>query len=185
MPRAVAFSAKQKRAYIKDKRAAKRGELDAEDIRLSAHHNRSHKPGHRDAVRHRLTDSNGRLKSSFLALSPEYIDRSREMAYTQQLVRPIPDEAAVFPVDILRRDEGQLRCPVRPAFSYDMSKEEVLQNEAEYFDDWLSQTEDTVDTWVSSSNDETSESSDALDAAQPSIRSPTWFETNPEVWRQL
>ena len=113
-----------------------------------------------------------RLQSKFIALTPEYIARTRDLAYSTVLDRPIPPQNAEFPIDLLLRDEGKLTCPTRPKFRYDQTKKEVEKNEEGMFKKWLKTTEETVEEWVHGGDEEWP-------------RSPTWFETNLEVWRQL
>ena len=218
MPRAVAFSAKQKRAQILDKRAVKRGELDPAELRVSnnitvasagpvggsryARTGGSMSRTSRKAPRTALSDQSmhtTRLVSTFVCLTSEYMEETRDEAYRLVLPRPIAEGIRVFPVEIMERDnEGdeatRLVCPVRPGFSYDMTKDEVERNEEKYFADWLKGVEETMRRWVATPEQKaydhaafanTAPESGALDRAGLARHSPTWFETNLEVWRQL
>ena len=142
MPRAVAFSAKQKRAQLLDKRAVKRGELDPADVRVStnmtvadsgpsggsryARHGGTKSRTSRKAPRTPMADKGmhtTRLVSTFVALSPEYLTETRDEAFNLTLTRPIPQGSNVFPVEMLYRDRSlmggtaseRLTCPTRPS----------------------------------------------------------------------
>lgn len=224
MPRRKPFSTKQKKAHLQDKRAVKRGDLDAQDVRIASHTHRAARPGvgggrHPPAGQSGLTST--RLTSRFIALSPAYLDKTRDEAYNLILPRPIPRENGVFPVEIMHRDArvlqgsrdqedsvgstaiGQSRpgqrlsCPARPKFRYDMTKKEVEKNEEGYYARWLDETEGVVRAWVEGEEEvEQDGEGQQEDAAEEALaafkvgggltrRSPTWFETNLEVWRQL
>lgn len=261
MPRRKPFSAKQKKAQLQDKRAVKRGELDADEVRLVSHTHRAARPGTTGGggggggggSRHPTAGQNGlsstRLTSRFIALSPEYLARTRDEAYNRILPRPVPRENGVFPVEIMHRDarvvlrtgEGRsvsvgvaddggvqagdgvklkqqqqqqqqypqrLSCPSRPKFRYDMTKKEVEKNEEGYYARWLSDTEQVVRAWVEGRDEEVQDGAgNGAGGASGGLgvdygaqgeedlafkvgggldsRSPTWFETNLEVWRQL
>jgi hypothetical protein len=181
MPRPIAFSAKQKREQLQDKRAVQRGELDPSQVRYARNPAGNYRPGanHLPDPASASTAAT-RLISKFISLTPEYVERSRDLAHTVPLVRPIPDEAAVFKLDWMNRDGGRLTCPVRPGFERGQTKEQVEKREEEMFDLWLQETTAIVEDWVDGSEEEGSSKS-----AETELRSPTWFETNLEVWRQL
>ena len=222
MPRRKPFSTKQKKAHLQDKRAVKRGDLDAQDVRIASHTHRAARPGagggrHPPAGQNGLTST--RLTSRFVALSPAYLDKTRDEAYNLILPRPIPRENGVFPVEIMHRDAGvvqgnrgqedrsgsaaagqsragqRLSCPSRPKFRYDMTKKEVEKNEEGYYARWLDETEGVVRAWVEgeeeTKQDGAEQEVDGNEIAAFKVgggltrRSPTWFETNLEVWRQL
>lgn len=210
----------------------KRGDLDSSDVRIVSHTHRAPRPGTGSNRHPPATQglSSTRLTSRFIALSPAYLDQTRDEAYNLVLPRPVPVENGVFPVEIMQRDarvsalpasdsvesgggHGQagrgvpkqrLTCPARPKFRYDMSKKEVEKNEEGYYARWLSDTERIVRVWVEGGDvvpengdegkvdEEGNEDGDG-EGRRSSFkvgggltrRSPTWFETNLEVWRQL
>lgn len=89
----------------------------------------------------------------------------------------------------MERDEGQLTCPSRPAFNVGQTKEEVESNEEERYAEWMRDTRGFVEAWVEDwvESEDSADESDGDEGEAPlrELRSPTWFETNLEVWRQL
>jgi len=181
MPRPIAFSAKQKREQLQDKRAVQRGELEPSQVRYARNPAGNYRPG-ANHLPHPASANTAatRLISKFTSLTPEYVERSRFLAHTLPLIRPIPDEAAVFKLDWMERDRGRLSCPVRPGFEMSQAKQEVERREQETYGLWLKETTAIVEKWVEGGEEEVQHES-----AETSLRSPTWFETNLEVWRQL
>ena len=82
-----------------------------------------------------------------------------------------------------------MTCMKRPKCMYEMSKKEVEKNEEVLFTKWLSSTDGTVEEWINMAK----EHSSAIHANEMSNTgsgdhmpfSPTIFERNLEVWRQL
>lgn len=191
MPRPIAFSAKQKREQLQDKRAVKRGELDPSEVRYA----RNPAGNYRTGANHRpdpaeVDASATRLHSRFIAMTPEFLERTRDLAHTSLLGRPLENEVAIFPAEWMERDERRLGCPARPAFIAGQTKDEVERNEVESYDQWLRETRAITEGWVGSQGIKEEEDDESqVDApgtsATPTLRSPTWFETNLEVWRQL
>nr|XP_019051132.1 hypothetical protein I302_01581 [Kwoniella bestiolae CBS 10118]OCF30062.1 hypothetical protein I302_01581 [Kwoniella bestiolae CBS 10118] len=181
VPRRKAQSGKHKRQKLLDKRALKRGDLTAEE-HASGLYKLNDKYGR---VRELPSKSGGvdpnsssvRLKSKFVGLSPEYLTKTRNLAFEIVLDRPLAPESAVFPLEILteRDREGKLSCPSRPKFRVGQSKKEVERNEEGVFKKWLSGTNQIMQEYVDGQEEE----------EQGYPRGPTWFETNLEVWRQL
>ena len=181
MPRPIAFSAKQKREQLQDKRAVQRGELEPSQVRYARNPAGNYRPGANHLPDPASANTAAtRLISKFTSLTPEYVERSRYLAHTLPLIRPIPDEAAVFKLDLMERDGGRLNCPVRPGFERGQVKEEVERREEETYGLWLKESTAIVEEWV-----ERDEEEGQHESAETSLRSPTWFETNLEVWRQL
>lgn len=192
MPRRVPYSPKKKRQQIQDNRAIKRGELDPADVRVP-----THVPKARSHLRISTLpgDDSRKLQSRFVALPAEYATRTRNLAYSSVLKRPIPASTAIFPIEIMLRDDGRLRCPVRPRFRPGQTKKEVERNEEGVFKKWYKETEDIVMGWVEGVGaSSTFTKGKEKDARGPAAdggeqdewpRSPAWFETNLEVWRQL
>ncbi|GMK54708.1 hypothetical protein CspeluHIS016_0112940 [Cutaneotrichosporon spelunceum] len=161
MPRRRPFSAKQKKQLVQAKRARKRGEDTAPPLTR-------HPPPRRAAGPARVA-----LESRFVALPPAFLERTRDAAYAELLPRPLPASAALFPLDLLTRPSN-LSVPGRPKFRYGQTKKQVEGNEEGVFRKWLASTRAEVTEWTEASLKE--------DGAP---RSPSWFETNLEVWRQL
>lgn len=182
MPRKKPFSAKQRKAQLLDKRAHKRGE-DVDGISAHASGSTRAKTQSRTELRPSSRpqrsgpgdETSTRLQSKFIALTPAYLDQTRNLAYSTVLTRPIEANTAVFPVEELLRGEEGLKCPGRPKFKFGQTKKEVERNEEGMFKKWLQATEQVVHDYVEGAEDD--------EGAE--VRSPTWFETNLEVWRQL
>ncbi|KAI0720002.1 hypothetical protein C8T65DRAFT_23388 [Cerioporus squamosus] len=150
------------------------------------------------ATRNAAAESTRRLESAFVRLPPAFLERTKVLASTLPLTRPIPPEAAILsdvdkpPPAAVSPLDSQLTCPKRPKWRYDMSKKEVEANEEGLFKKWLADTDAALAAW-----------SNPTDVGQPAIRersadaanyepesesmphAPTSFERNLEVWRQL
>lgn len=190
MPRRKPASAKQKKLYLQDKRAVKRGDLDVADLHTPAAKPSNPKSRFQKSDPKDGEDVSKRLQSKFVTVSPEYLERTRNLAHSDGLVRPIPHEYALFPIELLERDQGKrLTCPSRPKFRYDMTKKEVEKNEEGWFRKWMKSTEEIMDDWIDGEIEDESVEVDARGdevEKKPSWpRSVSWFETNLEVWRQL
>jgi hypothetical protein len=101
----------------------------------------------------------------------------------------------------MERDEGRLTCPTRPKFRYGQTKKEVERNEEGMFARWVAGTRGFVEEWVEGGEEEKREEGEEEEVDPAGVeemedegdgekvwerlRSPTWFETNLEVWRQL
>lgn len=185
MPRRKPASAKQKKLYLQDKRAVKRGDLDASDLQTVAHKPANPKSKFQKSDPRLGDDVSKRLQSKFVTVSPEYLERTRNLAHSDELVRPVPHEYALFPVELLERDAGKrLTCPARPKFRYDMTKKEVEKNEEGWYNKWIKSTEEIMDDWIEREDVEASADLEEEPKAKWP-RSVSWFETNLEVWRQL
>ena len=192
MPRKVKASTKQKKTYLQDKRAVKRGELDASNLHTVTEKPANPKSRFQKSDPREGEDVSRRLQSKFVTVSPEYLERTRNLAHSDPLIRPIPHDYALFPVELLERDQDKrLTCPSRPKFRYDMTKKEVEKNEEGWYKKWMKSTEEIMDEWIDGEEEEApvTRSSDGVQdqvEKKPSWpRSVSWFETNLEVWRQL
>jgi hypothetical protein len=95
----------------------------------------------------------------------------------------------------MERDGGRLTCPSRPKFRVGAGKKEVERNEEGWFRQWLAGTEAVVEEWVEGGEGDTEEGNEGEEGIggreedrEEGVtwpRSPSWFETNLEVWRQL
>ncbi|KAI5898014.1 P-loop containing nucleoside triphosphate hydrolase protein [Schizophyllum commune H4-8] len=116
-----------------------------------------------------------RLESSFIRLSPEFLEITKKRASDTPLPRPIPASHAIFPSEQSSAD-GYVSCLRRPKWRYDQTKTEVEKNEEALFRKWLAEADEKINGFA--------DASDVLRADGP-IRSPCYYERNLEVWRQL
>ena len=191
MPRKVAFSNKQRKVQLQNKRAIKRGDVSPPPAKRNLKQKRRHlasRSAIAGTVDAQAVVSSRKLQSTFIKLSPTYLEKSRLTAAKQPLPRPLPPSVAVFnPDELDQSNEGdaqKLSCPKRPKWRYDMSKNEVEKNEEALFKKWLDQTDQILKEWV----DHGPPPSDGETNNQDEIvmpRAPTYFERNLEVWRQL
>ena len=192
MPRKKPFSNKQRKVQLQEKRAIKRGDASPpppakRNLKQKRRHlaSRSAAAGTVDA---QAVASSRKLQSTFVKLSPAYLEKSRLVAAEQPLPRPLPPSVAIFnPDELDQSNEGEaprLSCPSRPKWRYDMSKNEVEKNEEGLFKKWLNQTDQVLKEWVDhGASPSSSETSNQDETVIP--RAPTHFERNLEVWRQL
>lgn len=191
MPRKKPFSNKQRKVQLQEKRAIKRGDVSPPPAKRNPKQKRRYLASRSAAagtVDTQAVASSRKLQSAFIKLSPAYLEKSRLIAAQQPLPRPLPPSVAVFsPDDLDQSNEGdaqELSCPKRPKWRYDMSKTEVEKNEEGLFKKWLDQTDQVLKDWVDRGpSPSDGEGSTHSEAAMP--RSPTHFERNLEVWRQL
>jgi len=188
MTRPIASSGKKRRAQLQTKRAKKRGESPppsavkngSTSIRYAFQKGHAKKSGD-------TAGDTRKLQSRFIALTPEYLDRTRNLAHSTVLQRPLPGSSAVFPTDTLLRDEGRLSVPSRPKFKYGQTKREVERNEEGVFRKWLAGQREVVRRYVEDGDEEDVEGKEGQEQSKEDMwpRSSSWFETNLEVWRQL
>jgi hypothetical protein len=203
MQRRKPASAKQRKAQLQLKRAVKRGDVPPSDPKTS--HHRKLKSVRRGPTGRPLSPgssvliaSSRRLQSSFIKLPPRFLEESRHLASVLILPRPIASTVAIFDNLTLshngRFDDlddvtaEKLICPRRPKWRYDMTKKEVEKNEEAMFNQWLSLTDNSVGHWLKNEQnkkdgDHADEETRSQKTSMPS--SPTYFERNLEVWRQL
>jgi len=71
-------------------------------------------------------------------------------------------------------------------YRYDMEKKEVEKNEEGWFAKWILEMDKNVEAWRSEGIvDEKDENDQIVHSVEALRRSPTYFERNLEVWRQL
>ncbi|OBZ88990.1 Guanine nucleotide-binding protein-like 1 [Choanephora cucurbitarum] len=99
-----------------------------------------------------------KLVSVFERLSSVEIEREKQKSM-QPLHRLPKDNLEIQPEEF----NQTIEFPKRPAWNYEMSKEQVEQREQESFDSWMKQIEETYGQ----------------------DQQLSWFERNLEVWRQL
>lgn len=172
-------STRQKKADQQLKRAIKRGDVPPPEQKKNPHH-RKPKIGSSDNAA--AIESTRKLQSAFIKLPPKYLEETKLLASTLQLSRPIPIEKSIFKPFYIEADTGAvLTCPKRPKWRFDMSKLEVERNEEGVFKKWLAQTDQLLEQWQN--RDEQNVGDNSTTTVQP--RSPSYFERNLEVWRQL
>nr|VWO94319.1 N/A [Ganoderma boninense] len=201
MQRRKPFSAKQRKEQLQLKRAIKRGDVSPPPPSKPDRRKKGRTRGNTlpSTTRATVADSTRRLESSFVKLPPAFLDRTKVLASTLPLPRPIPSRLAILSdVDQPPAASDAVACPKRPKWRYDMSKKEVEANEEGLFKKWLYQTDTAVNAWFNPSSTQdvpkTSSApvtqtegdrngSDAISDQMPPA--PTSFERNLEVWRQL
>lgn len=190
MPRKKPFSNKQRKVQLQEKRAIKRGDVSPPPPARRNPKQKRRPLASRSAaagtVDAQAVASSRKLQSTFIKLSPMYLEKSKLIAAKHPLPRPLPPTVAVFdPGDLDKSNSGgaqKLTCPKRPKWRYDMSKNEVEKNEEGWFKKWLDQTDQVLDAWVDCSQPP-SDGDAGSESSMP--RAPTHFERNLEVWRQL
>ncbi|GAA5844144.1 hypothetical protein JCM11251_002449 [Rhodosporidiobolus azoricus] len=135
------------------------------------------------------------LESRFIRLPKEVAEVHRQQAASDVLPRPIPPQLAVLDQrdvapEKLDGEQLELTCPKRPKWNYSLSKRELEKNEGEdssaskgVFKKWLEQTDTVLGRSAVPVGFE-----DTLDPPEGSSGpsgSPTFFERNLNVWRQL
>ncbi|KAG8884532.1 hypothetical protein FRB97_004045 [Tulasnella sp. 331] len=213
MGRRQPISNKQRKAQLQEKRAIKRGDLEKPEAHGSQTDRRKHLVG-RSQHQLRLStqsedpnvvaasrnaaskiENSKRLQSAFRKLTPEFLAAWREKASRDILLRPIPDSIAHISRDLIKQPAArELSTPKRPKWRFDMTKREVERNEEGIFGKWLVETEQRVSSWrdrTDGCQEAEAGLRDDLHADQQSeskptnLRSPTYYEQNIEVWRQL
>ncbi|GAA5892459.1 uncharacterized protein JCM6883_007365 [Sporobolomyces salmoneus] len=125
------------------------------------------------------------LESRFIRLPKEVQDVNRMKAATEILERPIGEEMGVLRVEEMQPEGGEeLTCPKRPKWSYNSTKKEVEKNEEGMFRKWLTETDETL-AKLSSSQRDRDQDDDYSDLPTTMNSSPTFYERNLNVWRQL
>ncbi|KAF8313837.1 P-loop containing nucleoside triphosphate hydrolase protein [Clavulina sp. PMI_390] len=186
MPRRKPVSAKQRKAQLQEKRAIKRGDLPPPDPSTARRPNKK-RPGHANVRNNLPRDSNEvdkvqaarKLQSAFMKPSPSFLDLSKRIAASRALPRPLPQEV-VYPPPELMNPASDLGCPRRPKWRFDMSKKEVEVNEERQFEVWLKGAKTKIAEWRGIDLESTEDR-----IATGEIKSPSYFELNLEVWRQL
>jgi hypothetical protein len=140
-------------------------------------------------------ESSRKLQSTFIKLPPTFLEDTKLLASSLILPRPITQEAALLTKSKTGGEDddllGQLSCPRRPKWRFDMSKTEVEKNEEGLHKRWIEQMDQIVEAWQRGpsdheerhNGDEEEENRSQKVLQMP--RSPTYFERNLEVWRQL
>ncbi|KAF9486315.1 P-loop containing nucleoside triphosphate hydrolase protein [Pholiota conissans] len=193
-PRRKPTSTRQKKADQQLRRAIKRGDVPPPEQK-KATHNRKRKRGPTGRIvsapdNEAQIESARKLQSAFIKLPPTFLEETRNIASTLALNRPISYEQAIFHEFDHDGDPNiaPLSCPKRPKWRFEMSKLEVERNEEGYFKKWLNETDQILTDWQNQKEPTapTSESGVPEQARSSTMpRSPSYFERNLEVWRQL
>jgi hypothetical protein len=204
MPRRKPISGKQHKAELQLKRAIKRGDLPAPAPDSNKSSRRKRRPvrigptgqplgtSQNTTTSKSTIESAKRLQSAFIKLPPKFLEDTKTLAATLILPRPIPVESAVLDEkrsDVSEEQSKALTCPKRPKWKYDMTKKEVEKNEEGLFKKWLVATDETIAEWQrgipSVSDGDQDKTCEIAAEAKAMPRSPSYFERNLEVWRQL
>lgn len=191
MPRRVPASGKQRKAKLQQHRAIKRGDLPEEEQAFRAQkkktskgkhsHRTGGRPGAGNPTKADKVTTARELQSAFLKPSRSFLDLSRLLSTTLPLPRPIPDDALYPSKDVVLDNYlDDLGCPKRPAWSFNSTKKEVEQNEERQFKSWLKGAQESVEKWRGVGLESTEER-----IVSGEIKSPSYFELNLQVWRQL
>jgi hypothetical protein len=197
MPRRKPASAKQRKAELQLKRAVKRGDIAAPPKEQPKR--RRQGANERTAVPPVTGVRTKRLESHFLKMDKHWLEQARFVASTTPLVRPIPFDRAVLDLNRISGVQGEhaaitLTAPKRPKWRYDQTKKEVEKNEEGIFTKWIKEVDESVKRWqrqeiaLFESQQESSDTAneEGMSPPPPPLeRSPTYFERNLEVWRQL
>jgi hypothetical protein len=189
MQRREPASAKQRKAQLQLKRAVKRGDIPPPDPQKRLQKTKSRK---------RNVDApSRRLQSSFIKLPPRFLEETKSLAATITLSRPIDPAVAVFDDQVISHEQytnpgvtndDWFTLLKRPKWRFDMTKEGVEKNEEGLFKNWLARTDGLVEEWVKRVEETGSDTDTTKVPGKPILempRSPTYFERNIEVWRQL
>ena len=180
-------STRQKKADQQLKRAIKRGDVPHPEPKKNPHHRKSKigQTGNSDNAA--LVESARKLQSTFIKLPPKYLEETKLLASTLPLFRPIPIEKPTFKSFHIEADlqTAVLTCPKRPKWKFEMSKLELERNEEGVFKKWLAQTDQLLEEWQNKEEQKLLQNPGDITTANAQLRSPSYFERNLEVWRQL
>jgi hypothetical protein len=168
-PRRKPTSTRQKKADQKLRRAIKRGDAPPPEPKSVSRPGPSRLRGKAAKIRSTQIESVRRLQSAFMKMPPEFLEKTKIIASTIPVARPIANANVLYSVGQVSQDLPRLTCPRRPKWRFDMSKKEVEHNEEGLFKKWLEQADKDFQAWQESAQSE----------------SPSYFERNVEVWRQL
>jgi hypothetical protein len=204
MPRRKPVSAKQRKAELQFKRAVKRGDIVPPSTEQSSKRKHASRTG---GARANVPIGNrvAQLESRFTKLGnifirtnaypnhhthpdKDWLEHARLVASTTVLLRPIPLESTILDISKLSGgvDANALVAPRRPKWRYEHSKKEVETNEEGVFGKWLKDTDALVEQWQTVQSDPMpGDHEQKSDEQYKFNRSPTYFERNLEVWRQL
>jgi len=196
MTRRKPASTKQLKADRQLRRAVKRGDAPPVDTGAKKPRRPRKGPANRTGLvsgapsSSYAVESARKLQSTFIRLPPTFLEDTKLLASSLTLPRPIGPEAALLNSSKTGGEDDalldQLSCPRRPKWRFDMSKVEVEKNEEGLHKKWIAQMDQIVEDWQKGHQ----KNQDEGDEIKPQVmlempRSPTYFERNLEVWRQL
>lgn len=215
MARKKPNSGKQRKEALQEKRAIKRGDIEKPPPSHAGPNRRRGRGGRAQAqLRDRIRsddpnvsvaaqnaaakiEASRKLQSAFRKVSPEFLALWREKASNEPVQRPIDDKKKYFDIGVVHQQgSDDLTTPKRPKWRYEMSKEEVERNEEGMFEKWRAETEAKIDRWrrrevnlpnspPADAEKHVKEEFEALRTKELTMRPPTFYEENLEVWRQL
>ncbi|KAG8926747.1 hypothetical protein FRC01_008432 [Tulasnella sp. 417] len=214
MARKKPISGKQRKEALQEKRAIKRGDIEKPPPSGPNRRRRGRGGRAQAELRARIRsddpdvsvaaqnaaakiESTRKLQSAFRKVSPEFLALWREKASNDPVQRPIDDTKKHFDIGVVHQQgSDDLTTPKRPKWRYEMSKEEVERNEEAMFEKWRAETEGKIDRWrqrevnlpnspPADADEHVKEEFEALRIKELTMRPPTFYEQNLEVWRQL
>ncbi|KAJ9122967.1 hypothetical protein QFC24_004005 [Naganishia onofrii] len=215
MARKKPASNKQKKAALQEQRAIKRGDIPAgtprehTNIKLKPSASQNALPSRSEALG--TVDWQARrkareLQSAFTGLSKTYVEAANRKAFNVPLPRPLPPSAVLFRNPVQQETDEQVRekvkelderlyCPIRPKWRHSMTKKELDRNEEMVFGRWLEEMDATHGEYLQlpHMDDNDTEGNQHRGSGErergkddaSTTRSPSFFERNLSVWRQL
>ena len=157
------FSTKKKKEQLKLKREKTRAQGDKwadSDDESATHPSNARRRLNEQPVREGAQSNLNRYRLHFQRESRDEIDRRKKLA--QLPIVRMPEESLEIPIENIYRPGSALDMPVRPAWTYDMTKEQLEQQERTYFEGYLEKI-----------------------FADFEGENLSFFEMNVETWRQL
>jgi ribosome biogenesis GTPase A len=161
------FSSKQKKEQLKLKREKIRAQgdkwADSDEESATIDINNPHNSRRRineQPVQDGAKHNPNRYHLHFQRESRHEIDRRKKLA--QLPIKKLPEESLEIPIEQIYRPGSALDMPIRPPWTYDMTKEQLEQQEQTYFNSYLDRI-----------------------FANFESEHLSYFEMNVETWRQL
>jgi hypothetical protein len=180
-------STRQKKADQKLKRAIKRGEVPVPEPKKSFRPKIRVGPAGNiigPSTPNPTIKAARRLQSIFISLPRNFLEETKSLASTVPLIRPIPPENAIYVDTAEDAADITLSCPRRPKWRFDMTKKELERNEEGVFRIWLEEMDNALGKWQDRKLKVREKQAKDIDS-RTKPPSPTFFERNLEVWRQL
>lgn len=187
-PRKKPTSTKKKKAEQQLKRAVKRGDVEAPEKKKPQHHKKRRvgPTGNLIGEDAKVPVKRLELQSTFTKLSPQFLEETKTIASNIPLQRPLPPDCAILDsADTGKVPSSALSCISRPKWNFNMSKLEVERNEEGVFKKWLAENDQTVQQWQEELDAKRKADLGEDESPRTMPASPTYFERNIEVWRQL
>lgn len=202
-------------AALQEQRAIKRGDIPAgtprehTNIKLKPSASQNALPSRSEALG--TVDWQARrkareLQSAFTGLSKTYVEAANRKAFNVPLPRPLPPSAVLFRNPVQQETDEQVKekikelderlyCPIRPKWRHSMTKKELDRNEEMVFGRWLEEMDATHGEYLQlpHMDDNDTEGNQHRGSGERErgkdhtsvTRSPSFFERNLSVWRQL